>query len=149
MRHIIRHYDLIQHFYVCMYLLASSPGHSQFFNVTRTHALECNFLWTSFTNHVAYDACACQSCSGSTDVLYLLQQPRSIRRMRIRLPNPRGKHRMLLFNRRPLPTPRFPFAKHFALRMSERRKLQARLRKRRQKSSVPADVRWEEARYHQ
>ena len=104
------------------------------------------FLRTSFTNHVAYDACACQSRSGSTDVLYLLQQPRSIRRMCIlRLPGP-SKH-CVYMNRHPLPTPHgehFPFAKYFTLRMSEQRKLQARLRKRRRKSSVPADVRREE-----
>ena len=116
----------------------------------------------------------CQSRSGmqfSTDVLY---QPRSIRRMHMSvtlwtsftyfptLHAHKATHSTLqasciynitfLFNRRSLPTSHgehFPFAKHFALRMSERRKLQARLRKRRQNSSVPADVRSEEARCHQ
>ena len=58
--------------------------------------------WMSFTNHVAYDTCACQSRSGmqyftDADVFYLFQQPCSIRRMCIRhtyspLPTPRGKH---------------------------------------------------------
>ena len=75
------------------------------------------------------------------DVLY---QPRSTRRIRIRLPTPGGKHRVY-YSIDVLYTWRAKLLRS----MSERRKLQARLRKRRQKSSVPADVRREEATCHQ
>ena len=67
-RHIIRHYDVIQRFYLCMYV---------------SHALECNFLRTSFTyfsNHVPYDACA-QGYPDLASTVYLDQRP---------LPTPHG-----------------------------------------------------------
>ena len=92
-----------------------------------SHALECNFLQASFTNHVAYDACACQSRSGSTNVLYLLhvQQPRT----NVAYSTWQASCTYIYMNRHAFTYSTWlPFAKYFAL---ERRILQARLRKRR------------------